>query len=289
MNQLKFTTFLVLVICFASCSSSDEKSGANENWETHSADGIKKESTNAKSSTNKNLDLSSDVSKKMYQEYGAMFFAKNGAIPPNKVVFANESEVSNWQSSIPKSVEGINGIPVELQKPAMASLLQAIAEAEKKGVSITPRGTDAAKRNYQGTVSLWNSRVNPNLDYWTKNGRLDNAEAERIKSLPIPQQISEIFKLEGQGMFFSTDRSKSIIYSVAPPGTSQHISMLALDVNEHENPIVRQILANHGWFQTVVSDAPHFTYLGAKESQLSQLGLKRTVNGNRAYWIPNSN
>lgn len=88
-------------------------------------------------------------------------------------------------------------------------------------------------------------------------------------------------------MFFAKDLSKSIIYSVAPPGTSQHISMLAFDVEEHDNRNVREILAKHGWFQTVISDLPHFTYLGVKEEELSNLGLKKTGNGGRVYWIPN--
>ena len=44
--------------------------------------------------------------------------------------------------------------------------------------------------------------------------------------------------------------------------------MLAFDVNEFDNPRVREILAKHGWFQTVLSDLPHFTYLGLKEKDL---------------------
>ena len=63
--------------------------------------------------------------------------------------------------------------------------------------------------------------------------------------------------------------------------------MLALDVKELENPQVRHILADHGWFQTVISDLPHFTYLGAKESDLPALGLKKVSDDGRTYWIPN--
>jgi len=73
---------------------------------------------------------------------------------------------------------------------------------------------------------------------------------------------------------------------VAPPGTSQHLSMLALDVKEFENAKVREILAAHGWFQTVASDLPHFTYIGAKESELPGLGLKKTTSGGRTFWVP---
>ncbi len=39
---------------------------------------------------------------------------------------------------------------------------------------------------------------------------------------------------------------------------------------------VREILAKHGWFQTVVSDQPHFTFLGVPENQLVEFGIKKS-------------
>ena len=223
---------------------------------------------------------SDPVGKKMLGEYGAMFVAKGGATPPNKVVFNNESEVSSWQSGVSKSKETIGDATIELQSPAMKALKEAINDAKQNGLTITPRGgSDAARRDYQGTVKNWESRVTPNLKFYVGNGKIKQADADRIKSLAIPEQIGEIFKLEDQGMYFSTGRDKSIIYSVAPPGTSQHISMLALDVKEFEDSKVRGILAKHGWFQTVKSDLPHFTYLGVSENELTKLGLKKVSDG----------
>ncbi|MEP6902841.1 MAG: peptidase M15, partial [Actinomycetota bacterium] len=72
-----------------------------------------------------------------------------------------------------------------------------------------------------------------------------------------------------------------------PPGSSQHISMLALDVAQNENPAVREVLAHHGWFQTIPSDLPHFTYLGVQESELPNLGLKKVTASGRTFWMPN--
>jgi hypothetical protein len=63
--------------------------------------------------------------------------------------------------------------------------------------------------------------------------------------------------------------------------------MLALDVAEYKNERVREILARNKWFQTVVSDLPHFTYLGAAENELLGLGLKKNENCGQAFWIPN--
>ena len=87
-------------------------------------------------------------------------------------------------------------------------------------------------------------------------------------------------------MFFSRDFSKSILYSATAPGASQHLSMLAVDLNENANPAVREVLARHGWFQTIVSDLPHFTFLGVAESDLPALGLKKIKKDNRVYWTP---
>ena len=115
---------------------------------------------------------------------------------------------------------------------------------------------------------------------------LSPEEAERIRNLAPVEQIPEILELEEQGIFFSKDLSKSTVYSVAPPGTSQHLSLLAFDINEYNDPIVKAILAKHGWFQTVVSDLPHFTYLGFSEKELPALGLKYVISGGRSYWIP---
>jgi len=226
------------------------------------------------------------VGQKMLKEYGAMFVAK-GVTPPNKVVFKDESEVSAYQSSVQKSSENIGGISIELQTAAMNALKEAIAEAKSKNLSIAPRNADSAKRSYQQTVENWASRVNPGLAYWTGKGRISAADASRIKALSPSEQVPEIFKLEDQGIFFAKDNDKTIIYSVAPPGSSQHHSMLALDVAQFDNAAVREVLARHGWFQTIPSDLPHFTYLGVPENELTNLGLKKVVSNGRDFWMPN--
>ena len=226
------------------------------------------------------------VGQRILKEYGALFVARGGATPPNTVIFKNESEVSAYQSGLSKSTETLGGFNIELQAAAIKGLKEAIAEARQTNLTITPRGADSGKRTYSGTVELWASRVNPGLSHWVGKGKLTESEASRIRALSPFEQVPEIFKLESNGMFFSKDLSKSIVYSVAPPGTSQHLSMLALDVNEHDNAKVRDVLAKHGWFQTVVSDLPHFTFLGVSENQLSGLGLKKVSDGGRSFWLP---
>ncbi|MEO6656098.1 MAG: hypothetical protein ABIO36_08445 [Pyrinomonadaceae bacterium] len=227
-----------------------------------------------------------DAGRLLLKEYGAVFLARNGAAPPKTVVFRDETDVSAFQSTLKWSSETIGAYRVELQTAAMTALKAAMAEANSAKLSISPRGADSSRRGYTQTVSLWASRVNPGFFYWVGKGRVTQAEANRIKALTPYQQVPEILRLEQNGIYFAKDLSKSIIYSVAPPGTSQHLSMLALDVKEFENARVRQILAQHGWHQTVVSDLPHFTFLGVSEKELQALGLKEVVNEGRVFWVP---
>jgi hypothetical protein len=226
------------------------------------------------------------VGRRVFQEYGALFVARGGAIPPPTAIFKNESEVSSFQSGLAKASENLGGFNIELQAAAMKRLKEAIEEAEQNDLTITPRGADSGRRDYSGTVELWASRVNPGLAHWVGTGKLPQAEAERIKFLSPFEQVPEIFKLESEEIFFSKDLSKSIVYSVAPPGTSQHLSMLAFDVNEHGDERVRGVLAKHYWFQTVVSDLPHFTFLGVPERKLADLGLRQISDGGRSFWLP---
>jgi len=226
-----------------------------------------------------------DVGKRLLKEYGALFVAR-GVSVPYVVVFKDAAAVNAFQASAGSTAETIGGVRIELQAPAMEAFKEAVAEAAASGLPVTPRGVDAAKRSYEDTVELWKSRVERGLDHWLAVSRISADDARRIPTLSPFDQVAEIFKLEDQGVFFSTDFSKSIIYSVAPPGASQHLSMFALDVAEFDNASVREILARHGWFQTVTSDLPHFTYLGVEEADLPGLGLKKVMSGDRAFWVP---
>lgn len=285
-----FSSFLIGVSC-GSKNKSDDK------WKTISAsqnsnDTMKtSDNETPKGGFTANLpegfsQPADDVGKKLLKEYGSVFVARGGAVPPKVVVFRDGAEVSAFQASAGSSQETVGGVSISLQAAAMKALQAAVVDASQAGLSITPRGTDAAKRSYQDTVGLWASRVEPGLTHWTTQGRITAVDASRIKALSPYEQVPEIFKLESQGIFFAKDLSKSIIYSVAPPGSSQHLSMLALDVSENTDKKVRSILAKHHWFQTVVSDLPHFTFLGVAEGELPKLGLKKVNDGSRVFWVP---
>jgi hypothetical protein len=239
-----------------------------------------------------NLDLvcppADPVARRILEEYGAVYVATKKVKPPPVCVFTTEEQVTKFQDDAGYKAEYIAYDTVELQPEALKHLLKAREEALKEGLDITPRdGAEAARRNYEDSVRLWNSRFDPALDYWLEQGRLTADDVSRLRGLPLLQQIAEVLELEKNGIYFSKDLSKSILYSIAAPGTSQHIAMLAFDVNEFENPRVREIMGKHGWFQTVLSDLPHFTFLGLKEKDLPKHGLRSVEVNGQVFWIPN--
>jgi hypothetical protein len=228
------------------------------------------------------------VAERIFTDYGAIYVAKD-VIPPTSCVFTAEYQVQAYQSAVKPVTDTIGGVVITLQEPAMKALKEAQAEALKVNLRISPRGGSlAARRSYEDTRSLWNSRFLPGLNYWAGRGKLTKAQADEARMMPTEQQVEKVLEWEsGQPpLYFSKDFSKSILYSVAAPGASQHISMLALDVQQFADKRVRAILARHGWFQTVKSDLPHFTYLGLTETELPTVGLKSVKESGQDFWIP---
>jgi hypothetical protein len=233
-------------------------------------------------------DTNNPVSRRVLEDYGAMFLAAPAVMTPPVCVFASEDEVEEFQEDARFTTAMVGGDRIELQPAAMSALMAAREEARRLRLDITPRGgEEAARRSYDDTLRLWNTRFLPALTYWNRRGRLSKEQVTRLRQLPLLDQVREVLELEKSGIYFSKDFSKSILYSIAAPGTSQHLAMLALDVEQFADERVRRILARHGWFQTVKSDLPHFTYLGLEEKDLPAHGLRAVIFGKQQFWIPN--
>lgn len=233
-------------------------------------------------------DEQDSVAGRVLKEYGSIFIAHEKVSSPPVCVFTNHEEVENFQKSIEFTGVMLDGFYVELQTAALESLLAARAEARVKNLKITARdGAEAGRRTYADTLRLWKSRFDPACKYWKSRGRITDAQIVWLKSLPIKEQIKETLKLEKSGIFFSTKFNHSILQSVAPPGTSQHLSMLAFDINEYESAEIRRILAKHGWYRTIRNDVPHFTYLGHQENNLKNFGLRKIMTGDGEFWLAN--
>jgi hypothetical protein len=229
---------------------------------------------------------SDTLTRRVLEEYGAMFVAE-GVRLPTVCVLDGEEAVERFQREAGWRAEVLDGAVVELQPAAMASLVRARAGAKAERLSVTPRGgSEAGRRSFADSLRLWRSRCDPALEYWCAEGRLDGKEAERLRGLPLREQASAVLELERGGIFFSKDFKKSILQSVAAPGASQHLAMLAFDVAEYQDARVQVLLARHGWFQTVLSDLPHFTYLGLDERELPRRGLRRVESCGQVFWTP---
>lgn len=226
------------------------------------------------------------LTRRVLEEYGAMFVAEGVALP-DACVLESEEAVKRFQREAGWRAEVIDGTVIELQPPAMDALMGAREEAAFSGLRVTPRGgSEAGRRSFADSLRLWRSRCDPALEHWCAAGRLDGAEAERLRELPLREQAAAVLELERDGVFFSKYFDKSILQSVAAPGASQHLAMLAFDITEFQDARVGAVLARHGWFQTVLSDLPHFTYLGLEERDLPARGLRRVESAGQTFWVP---
>ncbi|MFL6468614.1 MAG: hypothetical protein ACJ72Z_11715 [Pyrinomonadaceae bacterium] len=224
---------------------------------------------------------------RVFSEYGSIFATDITVEMPPKCIFVSSAEVTDFQKTLKVEAVTIAGVEIELQHTAAKALAAAVEEAESMDLKITPLdGVIAGRRNYADTLRIWNSRFVPALNYWMSKKKITEAEVASVIKLPLREQISKVVEWESRGYFFSTGFSKSIFNSVAPPGTSQHLSLLAFDVVEAQNPAIRRILNAHGWFQTIKTDEPHFSYLGVAETELPKRGLIRFVRGGLVYWVP---
>src|SRR6266496_947580 len=105
------------------------------------------------------------VARRILEDYGAMFLANKKVTPPPVCIFTNEAQVTRFQEAVGFARLLIGDDEDELQPAALKELAKAREEAQKEALDITPRdGAEAARRNYDDSVRLWNSRFFPALD-----------------------------------------------------------------------------------------------------------------------------
>lgn len=183
----------------------------------------------------------------LLRSYGAVFVNPDIGIKlPQKNMFANEQATQEFQATLTMGhVDGTNDC--YLQKSAADALNKARIQQQiplKSGY-----GSGDCTRTF-----------NTNLKFWNKYA------TDRV--LAKVQQGKET----------------KILGLVAPPGTSQHIWGLAIDLRVG-NKEQRKALNQNGWFQTVENDVPHWTYVGLSEENLPLFGFKKQVIRGITYWI----
>ena len=182
----------------------------------------------------------------LLRTYGTVFInQKPGINLPQKVILDNESATQSFQDAI--SIALVNDTQeCYLQKTAATALNQA------KSLATIP-----LKSGYAGDC-LRNFATN--LRFWNKY-----ANSETLAQVKAGKETK-------------------ILGLVAPPGTSQHLWGLAIDL-QVSTSAQRQALNENGWFQTVVSDLPHWTYLGWSEDDLPKFGLQQKIVQGIKYWV----
>ncbi|MDZ8094944.1 MAG: D-alanyl-D-alanine carboxypeptidase family protein [Nostoc sp. DedQUE05] len=183
----------------------------------------------------------------LLRSYGAVFVNPDIQIKlPPKNIFVNEQETQEFQATLTMGhVDGTNDC--YLQKSAADALNKARVQQQiplKSGY-----GSGDCTRTF-----------NTNLRFWHKYAN------DRV--LAKVQQGKET----------------KILGLVAPPGTSQHLWGLAIDLRVGSKE-QRKALNQNGWFQTVENDVPHWTYVGLSEDNLSLYGFKKQAIRGITYWI----
>jgi hypothetical protein len=183
----------------------------------------------------------------LLRQYGAVFINQNPLIKlPSKVLFTNSQESKQYQTTL--TIAKVNtGNNCYLQKAAADALNQSRSQTN---ISLkSGNGGADCTRSFETHLRFWRKYAN--------NNTLDKVR---------------------QG------KETRILSVVAPPGTSQHLWGLAVDLRV-SNSKQREILNQNGWFQTVAGDIPHWTYLGVSEASLIQLGFRKKIVGNIPYWL----
>jgi D-alanyl-D-alanine carboxypeptidase len=183
----------------------------------------------------------------LLRTYGAVFVNQDAGIKlPPKNIFANEQETQKFQATLKMGhVDGTNDC--YLQKSAADALNK--ARIQKHIPLKSGYGSGDCTRTF-----------NTNLRFWQKYAS------------------NQVLAKVQQG------KETKILGLVAPPGTSQHLWGLAIDLRVGSKE-QRKALNENGWFQTVENDVPHWTYMGLAEDNLPLFGFNKQVVGGITYWI----
>lgn len=182
----------------------------------------------------------------LLRAYGTIFINQNPEIKlPSKVILDNEQETEDFQQNLQLTL--IAGTEeCYLQKAAADAFNKARSIID---IPLRSGYSGDCMRSYATTLRFWQKYTNSSTLEQVKQGKETN-----------------------------------ILSLVAPPGTSQHLWGLALDLGV-SNPVQRQVLNENGWFQTVVKDTPHWTYLGWDEESLLKFGLQEKIVQGITYWV----
>lgn len=183
----------------------------------------------------------------LLRAYGAPLINLEPTIKlPKKVVFKNNQETQQFQATLTMGkVAGTRNC--YLQKSAADALNKARAQARfrlKSGY-----GKSDCTRDFATTARFWKKYA-----------------------------TSRTLDLVKQG------KETRILGTVAPPGTSQHLWGLAIDLRVTNKKQINALNQN-GWYRTVKYDVPHWSYVGYPPEKLPKLGFQKKLITGTNYWL----
>ncbi|MEA5597177.1 D-alanyl-D-alanine carboxypeptidase family protein [Rivularia sp. UHCC 0363] len=183
----------------------------------------------------------------LLRAYGAPFVNLDPTIKlPKKVAFANHQETQQFQATLTKGkVAGANNC--YLQSAAAEALNKALSQIRFRLQSGYAKSD--CMRNFATTTKFWKKYTDS-------------------KTLDLVRQGKET----------------RILGTVAPPGASQHLWGLAIDLKVNNKKQV-QALNQNGWYRTVEYDVPHWTYVGYPPEKLPKLGFEKKLIRGITYWL----
>lgn len=183
----------------------------------------------------------------LLRAYGSAFINQNPEIKlPQKVLFKNEQETKEFQSTLTTGkVNGTNNC--YLQKSAAEALN--LAKSQVQIPLKSDYGASDCTRSFATNLRFWQKYANNNTLEQVRQGK-----------------------------------ETKILGVVAPPGASQHLWGLAIDLRV-SNERQKQVLNQNGWYQTVEYDVPHWTYVGLAPDKLPEFGFQNKVVEGINYWV----
>lgn len=183
----------------------------------------------------------------LLRAYGAPFVNLESTIKlPRKLVFSNHKETIDFQDSltIGKVIDTRN---CYLQQSAADALNKARSQVKFRLKS--GRGQSDCIRDFDTTKRFWKKYTNSRTLDLVKKGK-----------------------------------ETRILGTVAPPGASQHLWGLAIDLRVNNRKQIAALNKN-GWYRTVEYDIPHWSYIGYPQEKLLKLGFQKKVVRGITYWV----
>lgn len=231
----------------------------------------------------------SALEERLLREYGAPIAAADSSLRrPSAVVLFDADALVREQRRLALDSAIVGTDTVTLQAPALRALRDVMSRARRSHLRLTLVGDRSASlRQFTDTELFWTTRVDRRLRRLTDDGEMTVKRADSIRVMPLREQVERVLELEDRGFCFGGTGEKTILHSVAAPGSSQHLFGYAIDVAEHADARIRRLLEAAGFRQTVLDDQPHFTWLGVMpDRELRRRGLIRVRSGGRTYWVP---